>query len=196
MNTSIEETPLNEKIVFTLAEICQLSNFIYGEAWIPIPEENILQLSPNYYIAPDTEKQNLEEFKNSKPDFFISIQQFWVCSQEFIISRGEGLPGRVWLSKKPEWILDVTAKSEGYFLRNQIAKAFGIKTGFAVPVIADNQVLMVLAFFALDIRPKDFELLKIAMKETEKLANRLSTIAATGRYNKNRISYDGRLAQG
>ncbi len=174
MNTSIEETPLNEKIVFTLAEICHLSNFIYGEAWIPIPEENILQLSPNYYIAPDPEKQNLEEFKNSKPDFFISIQQFWVCSQEFIISRGEGLPGRVWLSKKPEWILDVTAKSEGYFLRNQIAKAFGIKTGFAVPVIADNQVLMVLAFFALDIRPKDFELLKIAMKETEKLAKRLS----------------------
>ena len=172
MNTSIEATPVNEKIVLTLAKICHLSNFIYGEAWIPMPEENILQLSPNYYIAPDTEKQNLEEFLDAKPDFAISMQQFWLCSQEFIISSGEGLPGRVWLSKKPEWLLDVTAQSEGYFLRNQIAKAFGIKTGFAVPVIADDQVLMVLAFFALDIRPKDFELLKIAMKETEKLAKK------------------------
>ena len=171
MNTSIEATSLNEKVIFTLAKICQLSNFVYGEAWIPIPGENILQLSPNYYIAPFTAKQDSEELLNLKPDYFISIQQFWLCSQDFIISSGEGLPGRVLSSKNPEWILDVTAKSEGYFLRNQIAKAFGIKTGFAVPVIADDQVLMVLAFFALDIRPQDSELLEIARKQTEELAH-------------------------
>lgn len=173
MTKLIQATTLNEEIVFTLAKICHLSNFIYGEAWIPIPENNILQLSPNYYIAPFTEKQNSGEISHSKADFVVSVQQFWLCSQEFILSSGEGLPGRVWLSKKPEWILDVTAKSEGYFLRNQIAKAFGIKTGFAVPVISDDQVLMVLAFFTLDIRDEDSKLLNIAMKETEKLANRL-----------------------
>ena len=173
MKTSIEATVFNEQIVFTLAKICHSSHFVYGEAWIPIPEKNILQLSPNYYIAPSTDKQTLEEFWDSKSDFVVSVQQFWLCSQEFILSKGEGLPGRVWLSKKPEWILDVTAESEGYFLRNQIAKAFGIKTGFAVPVMANDQVLMVLAFFSLDIRPQDLEILKIAMKETEKLANSL-----------------------
>ena len=171
MNTSIETASRNQKIVSTLAQICQLSNFIYGESWIPFPEENILQLSPNYYIASSTEKQNLEGFFNLKPDFYNSVQQFWLCSQELIISSGEGLPGRVWSSKKPEWILDVTAESEGYFLRNQIARAFGIKTGFAVPVISEDRVLMVLAFFTLDIRPQDSKLIKIAIKETEKLAN-------------------------
>ncbi|NEQ35576.1 MAG: hypothetical protein F6K40_04390 [Okeania sp. SIO3I5] len=43
--------------------------------------------------------------------------------------------------------IDVTIESEEYFLSNQMAKAFGVKSAFFVPIIAQNKVLMMLAFF-------------------------------------------------
>ncbi|NES66212.1 MAG: GAF domain-containing protein, partial [Okeania sp. SIO2D1] len=101
------------------------------------------------------------------------LEQFWVCSQDFILSRGEGLPGRVWLSKQPEWIIDVTIESEGYFLRNQIAKAFGVKSGFSVPVITENKVLIVLAFFTAQTRSKETKIIEIATSQAESLGKLL-----------------------
>ncbi|NEN87757.1 MAG: GAF domain-containing protein [Okeania sp. SIO3H1] len=150
---------MNETITISLEKICVSTNFPYGEAWIPDEDKNLLQLSSSYYINSGFGNKDLE--------------QFWVCSQDFILSRGEGLPGRVWLSKQPEWIIDVTIESEGYFLRNQIAKAFGVKSGFSVPVIAQNQVLIVLAFFTAQIHPQDTKIIEIATSQAESLGQLL-----------------------
>jgi hypothetical protein len=76
----------------------------------------------------------------------LAWEQFRACSEEFVLHPGEGLPGRVWSSQQPEWIVDVSIQSESYFLRNQIAKAFGAKSAFGVPVV-EGQVGVVLAFF-------------------------------------------------
>ena len=146
---------MNETITISLEKICLSTDFPYGEAWIPDKDKNLLQLSSSYYINPTLGRNDLE--------------QFWICSQDFILSRGEGLPGRVWLSTEPEWIIDVTIESEGYFLRNQIAKAFGVKSGFSVAVIAQNKVLMVLAFFTAQTCPKDTKIIEIATSKAESL---------------------------
>ena len=73
--------------------------------------------------------------------------QFQICSQEFVLSRGEGLPGRVWQFCQPEWLDDVSVQAEGYFLRNQIAKALNVKAGLALPIVVNSQVLAVVVFF-------------------------------------------------
>jgi hypothetical protein len=39
--------------------------------------------------------------------------------------------------------------SESYFLRNQIAQAFGIGAGFGLPIIMNDQVSAVLVFYRL-----------------------------------------------
>jgi hypothetical protein len=96
----------------------------------------------------------------------LSLEQFRLCSEGFVLSPGEGLPGRVWLSEQPEWIADATAQSESYWLRNQLARAFDIGAGFGVPIIANDwakptlcqkaglrqreQVQAVLVFFKLE----------------------------------------------
>ncbi|MEL7035864.1 MAG: GAF domain-containing protein [Cyanobacteria bacterium J06592_8] len=121
----------------TLSRICEITNFMYGEVWLPNPENYWLELSPIYHITASNHKDDLENFR--------------LCSQDLILFKGEGLPGRVWLAQQPEWMIDVSAESERYFLRNLIAKAFGVRTGFAMPQIVDNKVLMILAFFACDI---------------------------------------------
>ena len=129
----------SKKLKLTLSKICELTNFPYGEIWLPNPENDLLELSDHYYIVAGNHQDDLENFYN--------------CSQDFIVSQGEGLPGRVWLEKQPEWMLDVSAESEGYFSRNQIAGVFGVKTGFAIPVIIEEKVVMIMAFFTCDLRP-------------------------------------------
>lgn len=136
-----------------LSKICELTDFHYGEIWLPNPENNLLELSPIYHVVIGNYQNDLENFR--------------LCSQDFILSKGEGLPGRVWLWKQPEWMPDVSAESEGYFLRNQIAKAFGVRTGFAVPKIIEEKVFMIFAFFTCDIRSYSPECLALGMNSVE-----------------------------
>ena len=127
-----EKTSYNSKLL--LKKICEATKFCYGEIWTSNLENNLLELSSNYYVANDINRYNLELFHE--------------CSQDFIMLPGEGLPGRVFSSKEPEWMLDVSAESEESFLRNKIAGICGLKTGFAIPVTRDNKVVMVITFFS------------------------------------------------
>ena len=132
-----------------LAMICQLTNFSYGEIWLPNSENSFLELSPNYHIVADRYQHDLE--------------LFYECSQEFIMSEGEGLPGRVFSSKKPEWMLDVSVESEDSFLRNKIAGVCGVKTGFAIPAIKEEKILIIMAFFTCELRPYSSKCSALAM---------------------------------
>lgn len=149
-----EEISLN-KLESILKEICELINFNYGEIWLPDCENNLLELSSDYYVAADSNQRDLELFHE--------------CSQGFIMSKGEGLPGRVFLSRKPEWMLDVSVESEESFLRNKIAGICGVKTGFAIPVFKENKVLMIIAFFSVESVSYNSEYLVSATKLVTKL---------------------------
>ncbi|PSB10101.1 GAF domain-containing protein [Pleurocapsa sp. CCALA 161] len=139
----------SDNLKLILNKICQLTNFPYGEIWFPNDENNFIELSSNYYIANDIHQYDLE--------------LFYECSQEFIMSKGEGLPGRVFLNQKPEWMLDVSsAESEDSFLRNTIAGVCGVKTGFAVPVKIEKEVLMIMVFFTCELRSYSAECLALA----------------------------------
>ncbi len=61
-------------------------------------------------------------------------------------ARGMGLPGRVFASGKPAWIIDVTQDSN--FPRANLAKDIGVKAGFAFPVLVGTEVVAVLEFFS------------------------------------------------
>ena len=154
MQNSIDKMSSNLKLIFK--EICQLTNFSYGEIWFPNEENDYLELSSNYYVMSDIHQYNLELFHE--------------CSQGFIMSKGEGLPGRVFLSKESEWMLDVSAESEDGFLRNKIAGVCGVKTGFAIPVKIEEKVLMIMAFFTCNLRPYSSEYLALAMDSVRKFS--------------------------
>lgn len=119
----------HEQLYDAIALICKTSGWDYGEAWVP--SANILELSPVWYNRLDDE----------------AIEKFRLCSEDFVIPQNQGLPGRVWAKQKPEWIVDVSARTETYFLRNQIAVACGIKAGFGIPIKEDRCVVAVLIFF-------------------------------------------------
>lgn len=140
---------INMNLNSAIIKICESTDWHYGEVWLPEEDDTFLKLSDFRCISPQNSSERL------------AWEQFWECSKEFILSRGEGLPGRVWLSQKPEWISDVSAESETYFLRNKIAQAFGVKTALGIPIIANNRVQSVLVFFMLASRPRDETIIEL-----------------------------------
>ena len=89
------------------------------------------------------------------------LEPFARASSELSLQPHEGLPGQVWASRQPAWFLDVSSKPPHDFLRTEAAAAVGLKGGFAVPIIAEGEVLAVLSFFMMsepreeDPEPRD-----------------------------------------
>jgi signal transduction histidine kinase len=67
------------------------------------------------------------------------------------------LPGRVWASRKPEYIPDVT--QDPNFPRASVAARDGLRAAFAFPILLGSEVLGVIDFVSRDIRQPDQDLL-------------------------------------
>jgi diguanylate cyclase (GGDEF)-like protein/PAS domain S-box-containing protein len=82
---------------------------------------------------------------------------------------GAGLPGRVWASKKPVWVRDVTRDDN--FLRADVAMEAGLKAGLGIPVIAGNEVIAVLEFFVREPRQEDEHLTGVVFSAATQLGS-------------------------
>jgi hypothetical protein len=140
----------NNALATALKILCEFIDWDYGEIWTLCNDSNILQISPIWYFY--------DRAKND--ECRLSWQQFQLCSQEFTLHLGEGLPGRVCLSHRAEWIADVSSESEKYFLRNLIAKAFGVRTALGVPVQIEGKGQSVFVFFNSEIYTQDPDLMQ------------------------------------
>jgi GAF domain len=137
----INEVPnVEDPIAPIVMQICEATEWDYGEIWIPSANSTVLELTDVFHIASNTTD-------------LLSLEQFRLCSEGFVVSPGEGLPGRVWSSGQSESIADATAQSESYWLRNQLARAFDLSAGLGVPIIENGRVLAVLVFFQLVNQP-------------------------------------------
>jgi signal transduction protein with GAF and PtsI domain len=151
-------------LTITLGKICELTDWDYGEAWIPSKDDKFLEISPAWYAS-----------NRRGSDFVHALEQFRLCSEGFIWFPGIGLPGRVWSSQQPEWICDASAQTETYFLRNQIAKAFGVRAGLGVPILANHNVLAVLVFFMSEVRSEDRRLVELIVAAATQLGVKADT---------------------
>jgi GAF domain-containing protein len=148
-----------------LTLICVSTEWEYGESWIPDPSHPVLELSPAWSV-----NTNLDLYRAT------SWMQFQICSQEFVLGMGEGLPGRVWQSLQPEWIEDVSIASESYFLRHQIAKALNVRAGLALPIVKDNRVIAVVVLFMSKVRSPDTQLLATTQSAISKFQSHFPLI--------------------
>ncbi|HEY9615652.1 MAG TPA: GAF domain-containing protein [Microcoleaceae cyanobacterium] len=155
---AIRQAPdFNAALELVLHQICAVTPWQYAEVWLPEADRHLLKLSPASCI-------NVQE-----DDRGLALKQFRQCSEAFILQPGEGLPGYTWSSQRPQWIADVSAESETYFLRNQIAKAFGVKAGLGLPWLIDHEVVAVFVFFMQTARLADQTLIH----QTEALLQQL-----------------------
>lgn len=121
----------------------------------------------------DEQEQKLycEEFfsSQSRPDFEKTTRTI-----RFV--KGEGLPGRVWLSNEAAWIPDVVKDTN--FPRAPVAEKDGLHGALAFPVTVGGEFLGVFEFFSTVIAAPDEELisaLNVAGAELGQLLKRRRT---------------------
>ena len=150
-----ESSDFQSALEVALRKICKLTDWKFGEAWIPNSNGTMLKCSPAWYGS----NQNLEKFRQ--------------LSEGFTFAPGAGLPGRVWASKQSEWIYDVSTQEETVFLRQKFVKEVGFKAGVGIPVIDNNQVLAVLVFFMFEPCEEDKRLIEIVSTVATQLGSLL-----------------------
>ena len=88
-----------------------------------------------------------------------TVTAFETASCNCTFQIGEGLPGRVWATSEPVWLLDVTR--EPSFPRAASAATEGLHSAFACPIAVGNRLLGVIEFFTTRIREADPDLLEM-----------------------------------
>ncbi|MDX2255499.1 MAG: response regulator [Pseudanabaenaceae cyanobacterium bins.39] len=135
-----------------LTKICQFTGWDYGEVWIPQLKGDRLSCSSAWYSS----LEGLENFRQQ--------------SENISFPMGIGFPGRVWLSKQPEWIWDIALESEFDFFRKHEALDCGLKSGLAIPVQSnqsdssgenDPYIVAVMVFFTRTPNDRDQRLVGV-----------------------------------
>ncbi|HVL05787.1 MAG TPA: response regulator [Acidimicrobiales bacterium] len=90
------------------------------------------------------------------PDRYAAFRRI---SEDTTFAMGAGLPGRVVASRAPAWIADLQADLD--FPRGQAGEPIGVRSGFAVPLLAGQEVVGVLEFFTPNPAPVDQRLLDL-----------------------------------
>ncbi|MFB8790285.1 MAG: PAS domain-containing protein [Potamolinea sp.] len=108
-----------------LERVCQTTNWIYGEAWIPTNDQSALVCSPRWYC----------QYLGDEPNLADAIERFRSYSEVLTFLPGEELPGQVFSTGQSQWFAELT-ECEDDLLRLEIATECGFKAGFGVPIIA------------------------------------------------------------
>ncbi len=139
---AVGEAPdLNAALEVVLRKVCAATGWIYGEAWLPCEEDEKLQCGKVFYARE------------------VGLDEFARRSHEFRFARGEGLPGRVWASRRPVWIPDVTKDDD--FPRAALAEQARLRAAMGIPVLAGEEVVAILDFFVREPRPEDERLVAL-----------------------------------
>jgi PAS domain S-box-containing protein len=124
-----------------LREVCEKTGWVLGHAWVRDPDAGVLDLVAAWYCG-DGE-----------------LKPFRAVSEASHFERGVGLPGRVWKSKQPAWVEDVT--NDPNFPRSTAARTAGLKTGVGIPILSHGKLIAVLEFFMRQSREQSERLLKV-----------------------------------
>lgn len=139
--TASEAQDLPAALNAILANLCKTASWSLGQAWLPMAGSGTLVCASAWH----GEESGLEPFRQESLD----------CK----VDPGEDIPGRIWIDKRPLWVVDVC--EHGNFLRTTAAMETGIHTALAVPVMAADKVIAVLEFFSRERRPPDERMIGI-----------------------------------
>src|SRR5439155_2755724 len=139
----MEASTLEEAAKRTLQIIGEGQGWEVGNFWLLDMQTPLLYCSTTWYTPSD------------------SAATFETISKQVRLSRGVGLPGRVWLTGNPAWIPNI--QEDDNFPRFEVARRVGLHGAFAFPIHGSSGFLGVIEFFSHEIRPPDEELTKTVM---------------------------------
>ena len=190
MTQAISEAPnFHAALEVALRKVCEATSWDFGEAWVKSADGTVLECSTRWYSNKSVQEREIRDWGEedveigrcgdaenrvgafpifpcscvtlSSPPIPLPLSEFRYQSEAFTFAPDTGLPGKVWSSRQPVWIRDVSIEPDSFFVRSHIAKACGLRAGFCVPILANDQVLAVLAFFMFESRQEDRRLVEL-----------------------------------
>ncbi len=146
--------------------ICEMTGWPVGHVYEPAAGEPQVLVPAKIWHLDD-------------PDAFSVFRE---VTERTRFARGEGLPGQIMASGRPEWIENVETAAN--FPRARLGRDLGVKGAFGFPVLVEGEVIAVLEFFAADEMAPDESLLELARNvgtqlgrvfERKRAAERLET---------------------
>jgi PAS domain S-box-containing protein len=137
----------------TLAETADASG-TYGQILAAIGTAVGWNVGAAWEVTPDGDALHCVGLWEAQSD---KAGEFKALSERKTFAPGEGLPGRVWVSGEPAWIVDVLADEN--FPRARAAAVAGLHAAFAFPIRGPGGVLGAMEFFTRTLAEPDEELL-------------------------------------
>jgi diguanylate cyclase (GGDEF)-like protein/PAS domain S-box-containing protein len=131
--------------------ICKTVGWPVGHVYIPATDEPRRLVPTDIWHLADTRR----------------YASFWEVTRNTTFLPGIGLPGRIWTSEEPAWIVDVT--TDDNFPRAKMCSDIDIRGAFGFPVKVNGDIVAVLEFFTHDKMEPDDDLLKTARTVGEQL---------------------------
>jgi two-component system, cell cycle sensor histidine kinase and response regulator CckA len=124
-----------------LETIAAIDDWVFGAIWLYDDSAGVLRCEDVWYPASEY------------------LEKFAKCSRSTKLSIKEGLPGRVWDSRKSTWIYDVTCDTN--FPRAAVAAEVNLHGAFAFPLCAEGSVNGIIEFFSHKPLTPDEDLLQM-----------------------------------
>jgi signal transduction histidine kinase len=141
--TLAQTATLEQAMPRILQAICQGDGWELGTLWQPDPASQVLRWQMSW-CHPAAAYPNFD-----------------ALSQTSSFALGEGLPGRVWLSKQPAWIPNL--RLDANFPRAVVATQEHLQTAFAFPILNQGEVVGILECFSPIVRQPDDDFLLVML---------------------------------
>jgi len=136
-----ESDTLSEATPKILQAICESADWQIGTLWDIDRNVDLLRCVDVWHVAA------------------VKVEEFEALTREMLFAPDVGLPGRVWSSRSPAWISDVT--QEANFLRGKVAAKNNLHGAFGFPILSNNEFTGVIEFFSPQVRPPDEAFLQL-----------------------------------
>ncbi|MEK6791981.1 MAG: PAS domain S-box protein [Deltaproteobacteria bacterium] len=159
----------------TIIMVCRTMGWGFGEAWVPAPDGSSLL----YEFGCDSSGNDINALVES--------------GKALLFSPGVGLPGRVWATRRPEWIRDVSAGG-AIFFRADVAATLGFNACLGMPITSDDDnALAVIVFFMERASDEDKHRIEIVSAVATQLGSALKKKLMEETNNELRERYEGLL---
>ena len=128
-------------VTAALGAMCRGAGLVYGEVWIPTASAESRRRDPH---ASDRVLMHGASWHDPAD---ARLATFAAASGAFTFAPGVGLPGCAVAAGAPVWLADLDAPGAN-FARAALARRAGLRSAIGVPVVADGEVVAVLAFHA------------------------------------------------
>jgi diguanylate cyclase (GGDEF)-like protein len=134
---------VRDGLTLALRELCESEGWACGEYWVVDAPADVLRFGGRWDALPAAERA------------------LFARAEAFEFAPGVGLAGRVWVSREPLWVADVS--TDPRMLRKGLAREAGLRGALLFPTLAAGEVCGVFAFWSQAIRQPD-ERLALAIR--------------------------------